>query len=186
MKYLLILSVVLLSACSTRQIATDLAGATEQRLVTYSIEKLISELPEEDFNQLGQKKVFIHTHFIKRSHIVNYADQMLRLDLLRRFELNITDKLADAEIELHFFFNAIATDTDTYGLTIPIVNLSDTSQSSQIDILAVNMYHGISEFMYYVKDNTMNKVVKVRKLLARIRNDKFSTPILNFPLSNID
>lgn len=51
--------------------------------------------------------------------------------------------------------------------------------------LAVDMYHGISELMYYIKDNELNKIVTKRKLLARIKTDKFSTPILDFPLSNI-
>ncbi|MCW8876800.1 MAG: hypothetical protein OQJ89_02715 [Kangiellaceae bacterium] len=186
MRYFLVVFAFILSACSTRQVAPELSGSTAQRLVTYSIEKLISELPAEDFAQLGQKKVHIQSHFIKENQVLSYADQMLRLDLLRRFNLNITDELNEADIELHFFFTSLGTDTDTYGLTIPIVDFSDTSQSTNINILAVDMYHGISEFMYYVKDNETNKIIKKRKMIARIRNDKFSTPILDFPISNID
>ena len=186
MRLTILFLALFLSACTTRQIAPELSGATAQRLVTHSIEKLIASLPKEDFASIGQKPVYIQSHFIKKNDVLKYADQMLRLDLQQRFNLQMTDNLKDAVIELHFFFTSLATDNDTYGLTIPIVNFSDTAQSTQIDILAVDMYHGISEMMYYVKDNEANKIVKKRKLIARVRNDKFSTPIIDFPISNID
>lgn len=186
MRYTLFILLLIISACSTRQIAPDLSGATAQRLVSHSIEKLISSLPTEDFESLSQESVFIKSHFIKKNDILEYADQMLRLDLQQRFKLKVTETSADATFELHFFFTSLATDNDSYGLTIPIVNFSDTSQSTNIDILAVDMYHGISEMMYYVKDNKAQSIVKKRKLIARVRNDKFSTPIIDFPLSNID
>ena len=186
MRVTLFTLLLILSACSTRQIAPELSGATAQRLVTHSIEKLITSLPKEDFTSLSRKPVFIKSHFIKKSDILEYADQMLRLELQQQFNLKVIESPADADFELHFFFTSLATDNDTYGLTIPIVNFSDTSQSTNIDIFAVDMYHGISEMMYYVKNNETQSIVKKRKLIARIRSDKFSTPIIDFPLSNID
>lgn len=185
-KWLLLSTLVMLTACSTRQVGGDLSGSTEQRLVTYSIEELINQIPDEDFSHLKGKKIFINSHFIKKNQVLNYAHEMLKLELTRRYQIEIVNSTEKANAELHFFFNSLATDSDTYGLSIPLVNLSDTSQSSQIDILAVDMYHGVAEFMYFIKDNHQGQVIKKRKLLARIKTDKFSTPILNFPISNID
>ncbi|NVK21151.1 MAG: hypothetical protein HWD86_01415 [Kangiellaceae bacterium] len=183
---ILICCLLLLSACSTRQVVGNLSGSTEQRLVTYSVEKLIASLPQDDFAGLTGQKVFVKSHFIKKDEVLEYAHQMLQLELMRRFGLNLVSESSEAMTELHFFYTSLGTDTDTYGLTIPLVNLSDTSQSSQIDILAVDMYHGISEFMYYIKDNQRNQITKKRKILSRVKTDKFSTPILSFPLSDLD
>jgi len=71
-------------------------------------------------------------------------------------------------------------------LSIPFINATDTSQSTRIDLLAIDMFHGISEMMYYVKHRSSNQVVKKGKIKARVRTDDVSTPVISFPVSDID
>ncbi|MCO7225518.1 hypothetical protein [Pleionea sp. CnH1-48] len=183
---LLFVGLLMLTACTTRQVGGTYVGSTEQRLVTYSIDKLVAQLPAEDFAGLAGKKVLLRSHFIVANQTLSYADQMIKLDLARRFQIDFVEQKEDAESEVDVFFTSLGTDNDTYGLSIPIVNLSDTSQASRIDILAVDMYHGISECLYYIKDADTQEVTRKGKILARVRTDKFATPIFSFPISNID
>lgn len=177
---------IILSGCTTRQVSHKLGSSTEQRLITYSIEQMIAELPEQDFSAFSQDKVFVKSHFVVDGPVVNYADQMLRLDLLRRFNLTIVEDISVADVELHVFFTSLATDSDVFGLSIPFINATDTSQSTRIDLLAIDMFHGISEMMYYVKHRSSNQVVKKGKIKARVRTDDVSTPVISFPVSDID
>ncbi|MDM3872415.1 hypothetical protein QSV34_13770 [Porticoccus sp. W117] len=183
---LLALFCISLNACTTRQIGTTYGGSTEQRLITHSIEKLMAQLPVSEFASFRQRTVLLNSHFIQRNDLLDYADQMLRMELVRRFEVVVTDDAEQADYQLDFFFTSLGTDTDSYGLSIPIINVSNAAESARLDVLAVDMYHGISECLYYVRDLKEGTLKKHGKLLARIRTDEVSTPIINFPISNID
>ncbi|MFT6308925.1 MAG: hypothetical protein ACJA0Z_004102, partial [Halioglobus sp.] len=45
--------------------------------------------------------------------------------------------------EVDVFFNSVGTDSDDFGLSVPTFGLVPTSDS--INILALDMYHGITE-----------------------------------------
>lgn len=180
-----VLIVLLLTACSTREVVKKRAGSTEQRLITYSIEKMINALPEEDFNPYRGKRVELNTHFIIQDELLGYADRMLRLSLQHRFGIDIISSGETSDAIIDIFFDSIGTDADSFGLSIPLVNLSDTSQSTRIDLLALDMYHGVTECHYYIRDLQRDTLIKSDKILARIRTDKVATPIFNFPVSNL-
>ncbi|MBF0471300.1 MAG: hypothetical protein HQL48_07975 [Gammaproteobacteria bacterium] len=181
----LLLSALMVGGCSTRQVVEKYDGSTAQRLITYSIEALIESLPDDEFNPYRGRKIYLQTHFIREDELLNYATSMLTLDLERRFGMEMVSKAEQAEYTFDFFFESLGTDSDTYGLSIPIINLSDTSQSSMIDILAVKMYHGIAECRYYITDHQGGEVARGGRRLARVRTDKFATPLFNFPISNL-
>ncbi|QEP44734.1 hypothetical protein D5085_17285 [Ectothiorhodospiraceae bacterium BW-2] len=180
------LMVLAVAGCSTRQVVDHYNGSTEQRLISYSLEKMVLSLPEEEFLPLAGKRVYLQSHFIKTGALLDYAQRLIATGLEQRFAIVVTKERAEADIELELFFQSIGTDTDTFGLSLPLVNLSDTSETAQIDILAVNMYHGISECRYYIRDLASGEIVVTNKVLARVRTDKFATPIFSFPLSHLD
>ncbi len=174
-----------LSACSTRQVHDQYSGSTAQRLITYSIQKLAKELKTEDFEYLRGKNVYLKSHFIVENQDLIYAHNYLSMEFRRRFGINIVEE-QDAEYLFDLFFSSLGTDQDTYGLSIPLINLSDTSQSVNIDILAMDMYHGITEAKLFITDVNTKAIVSRKKMLARVRTDKIATPIFSFPVSSFD
>jgi hypothetical protein len=177
-------SLVLLSACSTRQVYDKYSGSTAQRLVTYSIHKLAREMKDEDFEEFRGKKVHLNSHFIVETQDLRYAHEYFEMEFRKRFDIKMVDE-KDADFVFDLFFYSLGTDQDTYGLTLPIVNLSDTSQTVRIDILAMDMYHGISEAKLYITDASSQAIVERDRWLARVRTDKVSTPIFAFPVSSL-
>ncbi len=186
LKYIALASLlILVSACSTREVVDKRAGSTEQRLITYSIEKLIKELPADDFELLRGKHVKLTSHFIIRDHLLDYADNLFRLNLEHRFGIKIAGDGDTVDAEIDLFFESIGTDTDVAGFSIPIINLSDTSQSSRINLLALDMYHGITECHYFIRNLEDNTITRSNRFLARVRTDKVATPFISFPFSHL-
>lgn len=177
----------LLTACSTRETADKYRGSTSQRLVTYSINDLMQQIPEDNFQDYGDKSVYVRTHFLQNNQVLRYADQRLNLELQSRFNLNLTDELEQADYELDFFFTSLGTDSDAFGLTVPIFWVStDGGELPTLDILAVRMYHGVSEMYYYSTDRNTGTVKAFDSLVARAKTDKFSTPFFSFPLDDLN
>lgn len=182
---LILASPILLSACSTRQVHEQYSGSTAQRLITYSIQKLAKNLKAKDFEPMRGKNVHLKSHFIVENQDLIYAHDYLSIEFRRRFGINIVEE-QDAQYIVDLFFSSLGTDQDTYGLSIPLINLSDTSQAVQIDILAMDMYHGIAEAKIFITDVNTKAIVSRKKILARVRTDKVSTPIFSFPVSSLE
>ncbi len=178
-------SVSLLSACSTRQVQDQYSGSTAQRLVTYSIQKLAKELKTADFEHMRGKNVYLKSHFIVENQDLTYAHDYLTMEFRRRFGINVVGK-KDADYIFDLFFSSLGTDQDTYGLTVPLVNLTDPSAVMSIDILAMDLYHGISELKLFITDVNTKEIVARKKMLARVRTDKVSTLFFSFPVSSLE
>ncbi|WP_435234597.1 hypothetical protein ACR30L_12550 [Psychromonas sp. PT13] len=176
----------LLSACSTRESTDKYKGSTSQRLLTYSINDLMVQIPSTDFNEFEGKPVYVQSHFIERSPVLTYATQRLYAELTSRFNLNLVNSPDKADYQLDFFFTSLGTDSDTFGLTIPIFWVDTSGETSYLDVLAVHMYHGVSEMYYYTKNTQTGKVKQHPSIIARAKTDRFSTPIFSFSMDDLE
>lgn len=181
-----LLSITILSGCSTRQEGPNFRGSTEQRLVTYSINEMLTLINNSDLELLENKMVFLKSHFVVDNQVLHYAHQRLKMELAQRLQAQLVNNANEADYQLDMFFTSLGTDRDSSGLSIPIVNLSDPEQSTLIPLLAVDMYHGIAEGYFYITNLKSSEIVKKGKIHSRVRSDKFSTPFFSFPISNID
>jgi len=175
-----------MSACSTRESADQYRGSTSQRLLTYSINELVSDLPDNSFAALGSQPIFVRTHFISKTEALVYAEQRLKMELASRFKLNLVDSATEADIEFDFFFTSLGTDQDVYGLSVPVFWVSTDGEMPSLDILAVRMYHGVSEMYYFIKDKKKGVTSAHDGSIARSRSDKFSTPFFSFPIDSLN
>ena len=185
-RLLSVLLICFLSACSTRESSDNFKGSTSQRLLTYSINNLMSEIPDSDFKAIGNKPVYVQSHFVRQSQVLKYATQRLYIELTGRLHLNLVDSPEKADYKLDFFFTSLGTDSDTYGLTVPIFWVDTAGELPTLDILAVRMYHGVSEMYYYSQDTATGKVTPYPGILARARTDRFTTPFFSFPVDDLD
>lgn len=175
-----------MSACSTRESADQYRGSTSQRLLSYSINELVSDLPDNSFTEFASQPIFVRTHFISKSQALVYAEQRLKMELASRFKLNLVDSAADADIEFDFFFTSLGTDQDVYGLSVPVFWVSTDGEMPSLDILAVRMYHGVSEMYYFTKNKATGETTAHNGSIARSRSDKFSTPFFSFPIDSLN
>lgn len=180
----IILMCTFLSACATREASEQFRGSTSQRLLTYSINNLMTQIPEAHFVPFEGHPVYVRSHFIEASQTLNYTAQRLYLELTSRFNLKLVDAPEKARYELDFFFTSLGTDNDVFGLTIPVFWVGGDQPS--LDILAVRMYHGVSEMYYYAKDKETGVVTPYARILNRTRTDRFSTPFFSFPVDDLD
>ncbi len=178
-------SIVVLTGCTTRQVSTTLDGSTAQRLVTLSLNKFIQSLAEQpQISALEGKKIRLGVHFLKDHQLIDYATRLLNAELQIIHKVDIVAAEESAEYEVDVFFNSIGTDNDDFGLSIPTLGLATTSDGT-IDILALDMYHGITEGYAIIKADS-GSIEKTDRLLARIRRDNISTPVISFPLNQVD
>ena len=190
--FLTTLLCLLVSACSTRQAGERYSGSTEQRLVTYSIQDMAEQIKSEPLDELANQKVTVESYFLLKNHVTEYAEAKIATALTEEFgaEFVSTDKIDSsvnpAKYKLKLFFTSLGTDRDSAGLSIPLVDYSDPERSTSINILAVDMYHGISECEYYLMEIASGKIVQEGRLKARVRTDNFTTPFFSFPISDID
>lgn len=80
----------------------------------------------------------------------------------------------------------LGTDQDTFGFAIPIVDIFDVSQQVTVDLMAVDMYHGITEGKIYVTEVGTGTVEAPDQVLARVRTDIVSTPVFDFPVNTLE
>lgn len=174
-----------LTSCSTRQVSSTLEGSTAQRLVTLSLIKFIESLAEQpEITALEGKTVHVGVHFLKDHQLLDYASRLLKAQLQIIHNMDIVESSEYAEFNVDVFFNSMGTDSDEFGLTIPTLGLATTSDG-KIDILALDMYHGITEGYAIVKTDK-GSIKTTDRLLARVRRDNISTPIISFPLNQVD
>ena len=182
---ILILSGLVLAGCATREPVGTLEGSTAQRLVTFSLDKFIKELIEDpEISALGGEPVHLGVYFLKDHPLLDYATRLLTARLQIAHDIKIVDADESAEFELDIFFNSLGTDQDTFGLSIPTLGFATTPDAT-IDILALDMFHGITEGYAIIKADT-GSIVQTERVLARIRRDNVSTPIISFPINQLD
>lgn len=181
----IVIAVLVLAGCSTRQVSPTLEGSTAQRLVTLSINKFIQSLAQQpEIKSLEGKDIHLGVHFLKDHQLLDYATQLLAAELQIIHSIKIVSAEEPAEFDVDVFFNSIGTDSDDFGLSIPTLGVVTTADGT-IDILALDMFHGITEGYAIVKADT-GSITKTERVLARIRRDNVSTPFLNFPLNQVD
>ena len=91
-----------------------------------------------------------------------------------------------ADMVLHIFFNAIGTDKDKSGLKTPDFVIPGEIGAVSIDIITLDMYHGISELYYYIVDQKSMVITRGDKIRSTVRTDKLSFPIISIPVNTLD
>ncbi len=175
----------LLVGCSTREVSPTLEGSTAQRLVTLSLDKFIKTLADEpEVSALEGETIHLNVFFLEGHPLTDYATRLLEAQLQMIHDVEISDASDPASYDVDVFFNSIGTDSDTFGLTIPTLGVATTADGT-IDILALDMFHGITEgYAIVTADN--GSMERTERVLARIRRDNVSTPIIDFPLNQVD
>jgi len=175
---------LMLSACSTRHIQDSLSGSTSQRLITHSIDDLISNLKDANFDELKDKKVFINSYFLSDSPLKNYADHRLATELTSRYGASIAKTQAESDRVMTVFYTSLGTDFDNFGISIPLGYIPGFNESTALNIITLEKFHGISELYYYIGKTGSENRSKVQQ--AVVKTDALGIPFLTIPLSNID
>lgn len=178
------MSLAMLAGCGTRQVQDGLTGATAQQLVTHSIDDLVQHLPESDFAPHAGKSVHLTTHFLQNPEVRYYADRRLGIELARRFDMQLVDDPDDADVSIEVFYTALGTDQTNRGLVLPLGFVPGLDQSTQIDLLTLDQFHGVAEMYYFVGPSGHERRGDV--LQARTRTDAIGLPIITIPVSSID
>lgn len=179
-----VLSACALTSCSTRQVSTTLEGSTAQRLVTYSLDQFIADLSEQpEITALEGKTVHLGVHFLTEHPLLDYATRLINAQLNLTHGIKVAAPGEASEYDLDVFFNSMGTDSDDFGLSIPSLGLVASADS--INILALDMYHGVTEGYAIVKTNADGSLQQTERVLARIRKDNVSTPVIDFPLNQV-
>jgi len=173
-----------LSACSTRDIQHELSGSTAQRLVAHSIDDLITKLVDPHLDTLQGQKVFINSYFLAEHPLKSYADKRLSIELKNRFGADVVATQAESDQVMTVFYTSLATDFDNFGISIPFGYIPGVDDSTTLNILTLEKFHGISEMYYYVGPTGTENRSKV--LQAKVRTDALGLPFITIPLSNID
>lgn len=180
-----LLSSIVISGCSTRQIVDPLAGSTAQRLVTYSLNQFIEELmTQPEIAEMRGESVGLGIHFLSEHPLLEYATRLITAQMQLTHDIKVAAPDESPTISLDVFFNSIGTDSDTFGLSIPTLGVGGLADS--IDILALDMYHGITEGYAIVTSADSGSIQKTDRVLARIRQDKVSTPVIDFSLNQLE
>ena len=181
--FLLFISLIL-SACSTRDIQHELSGSTAQRLVAHSIDDLISQLEDPKLGELQGQKLFINSYFLEEHALKNYADKRLAVELEARFGAELVSSQGESDQVMTVFYTSLATDFDNFGISIPFGYIPGVDDSTKLNILTLEKFHGISEMYYYVGPTGTENRSKV--VQAKVRTDALGLPFITIPLSNID
>lgn len=177
--------VSMLTACATRQPSDTLQGSTAQRLVTYSLEKFVDELlSQPQLSALANSKTQLRVHFMQDHPMVNYATALITRQLEVGQGIRVAANGEETANGIDVFFNSIGTDQDSFGLSVPTFGLASTPDT-RINVLAVDMYHGVTEG-YAVVQLAGGEVQRTQRVLARVRADNFATPVLEFPVNQLD
>lgn len=178
------LALAALTACSTREVQDSLAGATAQQLLTHSIDDLVRALPAADFAPYTGKRAHITSHFPQYSGVKQYADKRLGVELARRFDIEVVDEAEDADIKLQVFYTALGTDQDQKGFYIPIGFMPGVDESTQVNLVTLQQFHGMAEMYYFIGPTGTERRGAI--LQSRTRTDALGLPIITIPISSID
>lgn len=173
-----------LAGCGSRQLQDSLTGSTAQRLVTYSIDDLVRELPEADFAEYAGQHLYLQSHFVKHAELQAYADHRLTVELANRFGIEVTDDGAQADVRLTVFYTSLGTDQGFHGFYVPLGFIPGMSETARVNLVTLEQFHGVAEMYYYIGKNGYEKRGQV--IQARTRTDALGLPIITLPISTID
>lgn len=171
-------------ACSTRDVQNEFNGSTSQRLISHSIDDLISKLDDPNLDNLKDKKVYLNSYFIDNNQFKDYADHRLSLELRSRFGASIVASQAESDQVMTVFYTSLATDFDNFGISIPFGYVPGVDDSARLNILTLEKFHGVSEMYYYLGPTGTENRSKV--IQAKVKTDALGLPFITIPLSNID
>ena len=173
------------AGCSTRQVVDPLEGSTAQRLVTYSLDQFVEELlAEPEIVALAGETVRLDVHFLRGHPLGAYSERLIDTQLQLTHGIEVADPGDSAAVELDVFFQSLGTDNDQFGLTLPTLGLTPGSES--INVLALDMYHGITEGYAVIRSEEGGAIERTERVLARVRRDNVSTPVIDFPINQLD
>ena len=179
------LSAFTMAGCSTREVVDPLAGSTAQRLVTYSLSQFIEELIEQpEIAEMEGESVRLGVHFLSEHPLMEYATRLITTQMRLTHDIVVAAPDESPELELDVFFNSIGTDNDDFGLSVPTLGFGGSADS--VNILALDMYHGITEGYAIVTSADNDGIRKTERVLARVRRDNISTPVIDFPLNQLE
>lgn len=176
----LILLIIVLTACGSRQVQDSLVGSTAQRLVSYAIDDLARSLPESDFAPLSGQRLRIESHFLENGDLRAYADQRLAMELSSRFGIEVVDGLMPADHSLVVFYTSLGTDQDHLGFFLPLGFVPGVDETVRINLITLEQFHGIAEMYYYLDQDLRSDILQSRK-----RTDALGLPIITIPLSTL-
>lgn len=174
-----VLLLPLLAGCGARQVQDSLAGSTAQRLVSHAVDDLAVALPAGDFAALEGQRLAIDSNFLGDAAVRDYADHRLAMELTTRFGIEVVDDEA-AEHVLTVFYTSLGTDRDRRGFYIPLGFIPGIDQSTEIDLLTLQQFHGVAELYYYLDGERLDDPLR-----ARIRTDSLGLPIITIPLTTL-
>lgn len=182
---LVLLTVLFLtSSCSTRGVHDKYFGATEQRLVTHSLDQLVSMLPEKDFMPFKEQKIYVECHFLEDNIPLAYALKRIEMEFIQKYACSMADSPESADVIYDFFFTALGTDQDSIGFSTPEIIIPSVGAVT-MDLIALDMYHGVSELYYYITQPDAGKVSRGERIRSIIRTDKLALPIISIPISTL-
>lgn len=179
----LLLVVLLMTGCATRQVQDSLGGSTAQRLVTHSIDELMDALPAEDFEPLRNHSLWLDSNFIEDGPLKQYADQRLQLALEQRFGISFAKSKNQSDARLTVFYTSLGTDQDLAGFYLPIGVIPGFQEQTQINLITLQKFHGIAELFYFIESEGL--VERGTTLQRRIKTDALGLPIITIPLSGL-
>lgn len=182
--FITIIILGIVSGCSTRDIQHELSGSTAQRLLAHSIDDLISQLDDPRLDELKGRKLFINSYFLAEHPLKNYADKRLAVELKNRFGTDIVSTQAESDQVMTVFYTSLATDFDNFGISIPFGYIPGVDDSTTLNILTLEKFHGISELYYYLGPTGTENRSKV--IQAVVKTDALGLPFITIPISNID
>jgi hypothetical protein len=173
-----------LSACSTRDIQHELSGSTAQRLIAHSIDDLVSKLDTPELTELKDQKLFINSYFLEDHPLKHYADQRLAIEMQSRFGAKVVASQTESDQVMTVFYTSMATDFDNFGISIPFGYIPGVDDSTTLNILTLEKFHGISEMYYYLGPTGTENRSKV--IQAVVKTNALGLPFITIPLSNLD
>ncbi|MFO7764085.1 MAG: hypothetical protein R6V61_10165 [Wenzhouxiangellaceae bacterium] len=174
---------IAMAGCSSRQVQDSLVGSTAQRLVTHSIDKVVGEIPEENFADFAGQRLYIESHFIERTRFRDYADQRLAVELSRRFDVEIVDTLEDADRVIRVFYTSLGTDQGKLGFFLPLGYIPGLAETTSINLVTLEQFHGVAEMYYYFGEHGYEQ--RSEMLQSRVRTDAIGLPIITIPISQL-
>ena len=180
-----LLSTCVLAGCSTREVVDPLAGSTAQRLVTYSLDQFIDELmAQPEIAEMQGESVALGVYFLSEHPLMEYATRLITAQMQLTHDIKVAAPDESPALGLDVFFNSIGTDNDDFGLSVPTLGFGGSADS--VNILALDMYHGITEGYAIVTSADSGGIEKTERVLARIRRDNVSTPVIDFPVNQLE
>lgn len=179
----LILMVLSLSGCGSRQVQDSLVGSTAQRLVSYAIDEMAMALPDEDFAPLRGQRLRMETFGISDPALQAYADARLAVELQRRFDIQIVDGLYPGAQLLRVFYTSIGTDTGHLGFFIPLGFVPGVDDGTRINLITLEQFHGVVEMYYFLGPQGAEQRGEI--IQARRRTDALGLPIITIPISTL-